>query len=423
MSSNPPRGLLRALGPGLLLAGAAVGVSHLVQSTRAGAVYGFALLWLVLLANVAKYPAFRFGPQYAAATGTSLLEGYRRQGKWALGVYGLLTVGTMFTVQGAVALVTAGLAKKALGLPGTPVVIAGGTMAVCAALLALGRYRWLDRINKVMVVALTLSTVTATALALPKLDFSALAFWPQGIEAKDLFFCAALVGWMPSAIDVAAWHSMWTLARSEDVGERPTVKAVLADFHLGYWGAAGLAVCFVILGAGVMHGSGVELANSAGGFAGQIIELYASTLGEWSRPMIGGCAFAVMFTTTFTVVDGFPRALAVLTERMRGPEQAWAPTKGDRRFNTAYWVSLAVLGAGSLAVITLFIGSLKAMVDLATILSCLTAPLLAWLNHRAILGDEVPPEHRPSKGLQIVSWAGITMLAAVAVGYLVLRLS
>ena len=67
------RGLLQSLGPGLLFAGAAIGVSHLVQSTRAGATYGFALVWVVLLANLLKYPFFEFGPRYAAATGDSVL--------------------------------------------------------------------------------------------------------------------------------------------------------------------------------------------------------------------------------------------------------------------------------------------------------------------------------------------------------------
>ena len=43
---------LKSLGPGLLWAGAAIGVSHLVQSTRAGAGFGFALVWVVVLANV-----------------------------------------------------------------------------------------------------------------------------------------------------------------------------------------------------------------------------------------------------------------------------------------------------------------------------------------------------------------------------------
>jgi hypothetical protein len=32
---------LQSLGPGLLFAGAAIGVSHLVQSTKAGAEFGF----------------------------------------------------------------------------------------------------------------------------------------------------------------------------------------------------------------------------------------------------------------------------------------------------------------------------------------------------------------------------------------------
>ena len=65
----------RKLGPGLLFAGAAIGVSHLVQSTRAGADFGFGLLWALLLINLIKYPFFQFGPRYAAATGASLLEG------------------------------------------------------------------------------------------------------------------------------------------------------------------------------------------------------------------------------------------------------------------------------------------------------------------------------------------------------------
>ena len=47
---------LKSLGPGLLWAGAAIGVSHLDQSTIAGANYGFALVWAVLLANLFKYP-------------------------------------------------------------------------------------------------------------------------------------------------------------------------------------------------------------------------------------------------------------------------------------------------------------------------------------------------------------------------------
>ena len=78
---------LKKLGPGLLFAGAAIGVSHLVQSTRAGADFGFGLLWALLLINLFKYPFFQFGPRYAIATGESLLEGYQKLGKGVLIAY------------------------------------------------------------------------------------------------------------------------------------------------------------------------------------------------------------------------------------------------------------------------------------------------------------------------------------------------
>ena len=71
---------IKKLGPGLLFAGAAIGVSHLVQSTRAGADFGLGLLWALLLVNLFKYPFFQFGPRYASATGGSLLDGYKKMG-------------------------------------------------------------------------------------------------------------------------------------------------------------------------------------------------------------------------------------------------------------------------------------------------------------------------------------------------------
>ncbi|MGV6846673.1 MAG: divalent metal cation transporter, partial [Lutibacter sp.] len=88
---------LKKLGPGLLFAGAAIGVSHLVQSTRAGADFGFGLLWALLVIHAVKYPFFQFGPRYATATGESLLDGYAKLGKWVLVAYFVITFATMFT--------------------------------------------------------------------------------------------------------------------------------------------------------------------------------------------------------------------------------------------------------------------------------------------------------------------------------------
>ena len=415
------RSWYRVLGPGLLFAAAAVGVSHLVQSTRAGAQFGLGLVGLIVLANVVKYPAFRFGPHYAAATGVSLLDGYRRQGRWALVLYALLTVGTMFTVQAAVTFVTAALAIATLGLKASPVVVSTVLLAVCGLLLAAGSYRWLERITKVLVGVLTVATLAATVAALPRVDFATIRLVPGAgfWDVRSVAFVAALVGWMPSAIDVAVWQSLWTIERNagRDENSPNRLRDTLLDFHIGYFGTAALAICFVIMGAGVMHGSGASFSPSAGGFAAQVIGLYTQTLGAWARPIIGVSAFFVMFSTTLTVADGFPRALSVLVARFRGPEQ-----EGDSGGGRAgYLAAMALLMVGSLLVIGALLRSLKLLVDVATTLSFMTAPLLAWMNHRAITSAEVPAEGRPARWLRLMSGAAIAVLAAFAVAYVFVR--
>lgn len=416
-------GVLQALGPGFLFAAAAVGVSHLVQSTRAGAVYGLALIGMVLVANAIKYPAFRFGPHYAAATGTSLLEGYRRQGHWALLLYALVTLATMFTVLAAVTIVAAGLAIAVLGLAVGPFWISLALVGASAALLAVGRYHLLDRVTKLLVVVLTLSTLAATALALPQVDLATFRVFPDfaGVDKRTLFFIAALVGWMPSAIDVSVWQSLWTLARGQDSRHAPSVRESSIDFHIGYLGTTLLAICFLLMGAGVMHGRGQALPEGAGAFAGSVIDLYAFSLGEWSRPLIGTAAFAVMFSTVLAVVDGFPRALAVLVARFRGPEIGTRYELDQPAQKRSYWIALVVLSTGALTVISLMSRSLTALVDVATTLSFLTAPVLSMLNHRAVLGAEVPPQFRPRPWLVVASWAGILCQGLFALYYLWVR--
>lgn len=200
---------IRALGPGLLWAGAAVGVSHLVQSTRAGAIYGFSLVGIVLIANILKYPFFEYGPRYAAATGKSLLDGYRELGNWAMIIFLLLTFGTMFAIQAAVTIVTAGLAAHLFGVSLTPFIWSVLILSVCILILIIGRYPLLDKLIKLIIVLLSISTIVAVIAAtgqgsIGQFDFSNSAVW----TISGVSFMVALMGWMPSAIDISVWHSL-----------------------------------------------------------------------------------------------------------------------------------------------------------------------------------------------------------------------
>ncbi|HHL52158.1 MAG TPA: divalent metal cation transporter, partial [Flammeovirgaceae bacterium] len=104
----------RVLGPGILFASTCIGVSHLVQSTRAGADYRFALLWAIILANIFKYPFFEFAVRYTSATGRSIIDGYARKGRWIVWAYFFITIPSMVIVTAAVTFVTAGLLENLL---------------------------------------------------------------------------------------------------------------------------------------------------------------------------------------------------------------------------------------------------------------------------------------------------------------------
>jgi Mn2+/Fe2+ NRAMP family transporter len=409
-------GVLASLGPGLVWAAAAVGVSHLVQSTRAGASYGFALVWVVVLANLLKYPFFEYGPRYAAATGESLVEGYRHQGLWAVWVYLVLTVGTMFAVLAAVTFVTGSLATQLFGGGLSTFAYSGILLAVCAVILVPGQYPLLDKLVKVIMVVLAVSTVGAVvAVALagegraplrsPDVELLGAATFP---------FLIALVGWMPSAVDISVWHSLWTLERAKETGHKPRLAEALFDFNLGYVGTALLAVCFLALGALVVFGSGQEVADAPAAFAAQLLDLYTASLGPWARPLIGVAAFTTMFSTTLTVADAFPRAL----ERTFG---VLVPAPGGRRRAWLYWASMGVLVGGALLLMSVFRRSLTGMVDLATTLSFLTGPILGVLNYRAVTGPRMPPGTTPPPWLRLLTWAGLLFGVVFGAVFLVWR--
>lgn len=158
----------KSFGPGLMWAAAAIGISHLVQATRAGAIAGFALAGIILAALILKYPFFEYGHRYAAATGWSLIEGYRRIGKWALWMYFLLTFVTAVIHQVAILLFTSALIRYLLGIDWSTAVIGGLLYTLCAAILLIGRFRVFDLTVKCVLVFLAVSSLAAAAIALPR---------------------------------------------------------------------------------------------------------------------------------------------------------------------------------------------------------------------------------------------------------------
>jgi Mn2+/Fe2+ NRAMP family transporter len=84
----------------------------------------------------------------------------------------------------------------------------------------------------------------------------------------------------------------------------------------------------------------------------------------------------------------------------------------------AYWLSLVVLASLTVVVLGFLAGSLTAMVDFATIVAFLTAPVLGYLNLRAVTAPHVPLACRPGPLLRLLSWVGLGLLSGTALLYL-----
>ncbi|MDJ0645492.1 MAG: Nramp family divalent metal transporter [Flavobacteriaceae bacterium] len=399
--------ILQSLGPGLLFAGAAIGVSHLVQSTRAGADFGFGLLWALLLVNLFKYPFFQFGPRYASATGESLIDGYKKLGKGVLWAYYLITFATMFTIQAAVTIVTAGLAANLFGLTANAVTWSIIITIICFLILMIGKYKLLDHLIKIIIITLTLSTLVAVSVAVFNSD-SAIDFTqilPEG--SVEIAFLIAFLGWMPAPLDISAWHSLWALEKQKATTEDFNTKKALFDFNIGYTGTVFLGICFITLGSLVMFGTGKTFDSAAEKFAQQLIELYTENLGQETSIFIAIAAFTTMFSTTLTTLDASPRAMAKSTDLLF-----------NKTLKNNYLIWILLLSAGTIIILSFFISNMITMVKIATILSFLTAPFYAIANFLLISGKHTPKEWHPSPMLKILSYLGIIFLVGFSIWYL-----
>ena len=397
--------IIKKLGPGLLFAGAAIGVSHLVQSTRAGADFGFGLLWALLLSNLFKYPFFLFGPKYSIATGESLLDGYYKLGKYVLLTYLILSLITMFTIQTAVTIVTAGLAIELFGITSNITIWACIIITICLLVLLIGKYKLLDNLMKFVIILLTISTLLAVLFAgfNTTHSFELTQVFPK--EAVEIAFLVAFMGWMPAPLDISIWQSIWTLEKKKKE-KIISEKEIIFDFNIGYVTTVILGICFIALGTFVMYDTGENFSNQGGVFAKQLINLYTISIGDQAFLVIAIAAFTTMFSTTITCLDASPRTM----------EKTFELLGQNKLANYNLWI--IILASGTLFIFVFFMSEMGLLVKIATILSFITAPFYAIVNFKLINSKHTPEEFRPSKFINILSVLGIIFLSCFTIWYL-----
>ncbi|WBU88100.1 NRAMP family divalent metal transporter [Cellulophaga omnivescoria] len=411
--------LLKNLGPGLLFASMAIGTSHLVLSTKAGAQYGWIMLIPIVLANILKYPFFEFGIRYTNATNKTLIEGYLNRGKGYLWFYALITLVSTFTILAALYLVTSGLLINLFKLTNVSInLVAFVLFGFISALLIIGKYVFLEKSLKIIVSILGIALLVTTVIVVFKGKVDEVANFkpPTLFSNTSILFIIGLVGWMPTAVETSSWLSMWTIEKQKLTSKKLNLKEALSEFNFGYIITAILAIFFMTIGCLSLYGTNTEMSSSAVGFADQLINLFTVHIGEWTTIFVATAAFATMFSSCMTAHDAIARVSIDVLQKLKNKTNN--NTIGTNKRSKSYFtLAVLVLAVINLGVIVFFNSNMGKVVALATFVSFIVAPIVGYMNLKNVMSDDVASEDKPKKWLKLLTYAGILFLSLFAVYY------
>ena len=123
--------------------------------------------------------------------------------------------------------------------------------------------------------------------------------------------------------------------------------------------------------------------------------------------MIGIAAFTTMFSTTLTTLDASPRAMAKTAQILQLPIVL---------SSYLFWILILVIG--TCAVFFFLLSNMGTLIQVATILSFLTAPFYGLMNFLLVSGKHMPKNHRPNGLMKVWSIGGLVFLTGFTIWYL-----
>lgn len=404
--------LIKNLGPGLLFASMAIGTSHLVLSTKAGAQYGWIMIIPIVLANVLKYPFFEFGVRYTSITNKTLIEGYLNRGKGYLWFYAFITLFSTFTILAALYTVTAGLFINLFKMQGISIsMVALGLFVFISTILIVGKYKFLEISLKFVISILFVALIVTTALVLFNGKTTAIVgFEPTPIfNEVDILFLIGLMGWMPTTVEASSWVSLWSIEKWK-TQDKPSLRESLQEFNLGYFFTGLLAIFFMLIGWFTLYGTNTVLSDNSVQFADQVVQLFTTHIGPWAYIFIAVSAFATMFSTCMTAHDAVSRVSLDILDLL-------FPKQTTRQTKLNFAVTVLVLAVVNYIVISVFSANMGNLVALATFVSFVVAPIIGYMNLKNVMSADIDPRFRPGSALRLLTYLGILFLSLFSLYY------
>jgi Mn2+/Fe2+ NRAMP family transporter len=434
--ADPPTtfgGIVRQLGPGLIIAASIVGSGELVVTTKLGADIGFQLLWFIILGCLIKvFVQIELG-RYAIARGSTTLQaldslpGPRLGVGWMVYVWLLMFIATFFQLAGMVGAIARVFQLGGLNLSETQAAVM--TSVSCSVLLALGRYRWIEKLSALMVALFTLLTILAVLV---------LHWTPYAVTLEDLReglrfqlperFTIAFAAFGIIGVGAAEliYYPYWCLEKgyarnagpcdgSEAWGRRARgwMRVLRADAWFSMVIYTTATVAFYLLGATVLHRKSIPIDNS--NLIDNLSHMYRESFGMaglWCY-LLG--AFVVLYSTVFISSASGGRLCADVM-RLLG----FVRPEDTRRYDQLVWTWSVLLPLVFLLLYVLF-GNPLDLVLMGAVGQAVMLPLLCgatlYFHH-----NRMEPALRTSRFWTLLLWLASLCISVVALYELVQKL-
>jgi Mn2+/Fe2+ NRAMP family transporter len=373
--------LLSTIGPGIAIAATGVGAGDLLAAMLAGADFGTALVWVVVIGAVLKLGLNEGVARWQLATGTTLLEGWCRHLGWPVKLY-------FFAYLVLWSFIVAGGLMSACGVAAHVLwpVFSIRTWAIihslaALALVAVGRYAVFESVMKALIGLMTLTLLVSVVMVGPDLVSvirGLIPTLPKGSAGATL----SLMGGVGGSVTLLA-YGYWI--REKGWGGEGALSGVRLDLTVGYALTGLFGIAMLLLAAAVL-GGGEGMPPGSEGLVACGDAVREATTGRFG-PAAGGTVATVflvgvwgaVFTSTLGVWNGVPYIFADYLDAFRGRFDTDVDTRG-----IAYRGYLLYLALPPMAL--LFLGRPIWVIKVYTLTGGLFMPLLAatllWLNSR-----------------------------------------
>ncbi|MFD1607488.1 Nramp family divalent metal transporter [Oceanobacillus luteolus] len=363
---------LKVIGPGAIVTASFIGPGTVTTATRAGASFGFALLWAVVFSIIATIVLQEMTGRLGIITRKGLGDAVREQFVNPILKYGSMWLVIIAISVGCAAYMAGDLLGTSLGIStitGISPNVLGPIVGIIILILGLsGSYKLIEKLMIVLIVIMSFTFITTMFVTQPPIGELFKGAFVPSIPPGSIIMIIAVIG-----TTVVPYNLFLHSSNVQERWNQPT------DLRDSRWDTiisitvGGLITASVLITAGATI-RGLEV-QSAADLSLQLEPI----LGEWALVFMSIGLFAAGFSSALAAPLGAAMTVSSVLK--------WGNNMKDRRFKIVFVIIISIGIIGSALDLNPLSVLLFAQALNGILLPVIAIMLLIFMNNKKRLGD------------------------------------